>query len=48
VAEELDQLGDAIEVLAVEPLRTVEKDVQRNLVVMRSKQAASYPTRPTR
>jgi 16S rRNA (guanine527-N7)-methyltransferase len=48
VTEELDQLGNAVEVLAVESLRTVEKDVQRNLVVMRSKQAASYPTMPTR
>ena len=35
VGEELAQLTDAVEVLAVEPLRTVERDVQRNLVVLR-------------
>jgi 16S rRNA (guanine527-N7)-methyltransferase len=48
VPEELSQLDHSIEVLAVEPLRTVEKDVQRNLVVMRWQQAASNPTRPAR
>lgn len=45
VGEELAQLSrsvvsGSIEVLAVEPLRTIEKDVQRNLVVMR---AAALP-----
>jgi 16S rRNA (guanine527-N7)-methyltransferase len=50
VSQELQQLSSAIEVLAVEPLRTVEKDVQRNLVVMRSKEShpASDLTRPPR
>jgi 16S rRNA (guanine527-N7)-methyltransferase len=48
VPEELSQLDRSIEVLAVEPLRTVEKDVQRNLVVLRSPQPASDPTRPAR
>ncbi len=48
--EELRELSRSIEVLAVEPLRTVEKDVQRNLVVMRSLEAhpASDPTGPVR
>lgn len=48
VSEEFAHLDRSIEVLAVEPLRTVEKDVQRNLVVLRSLQAASDPTRPAR
>ena len=48
VGEELGQLGESIEVLTVEPLNTGEKDVQRNLVVMRAKRAlaASDTTRP--
>ena len=36
VGDELAQLTDAVEVLAVEPLRTVERDVHRNLVVLRA------------
>jgi 16S rRNA (guanine527-N7)-methyltransferase len=36
VAEELEQLVSSTEVLAVEPLDTLRKDVQRNLVVMRA------------
>jgi 16S rRNA (guanine527-N7)-methyltransferase len=36
VTEELEQLGSSTEVLAVEPLDTLRKDVQRNLVVMRA------------
>ena len=42
VQQEVGQLGSSIEVLAVEPLRTVERAVQRNLVVMRSRK--SRPT----
>lgn len=37
VAEELEDLDEWLEVLAVEPLHAVGKDVQRNLVVMQSK-----------
>jgi 16S rRNA (guanine527-N7)-methyltransferase len=50
VPQELQQLGHGVEVLAVEPLRTIDKDVQRNLVVMRSKQSrpSSDSTRPVR
>lgn len=50
VGEELAQLRGAIEVLAVEPLRTIEREVQRNLVVMRAKPvlASSGTTRPGR
>ena len=50
VEEELEQLTDPLEVLAVQPLRTIEKDVPRNLVVMRSKEThpAADPTGPVR
>jgi 16S rRNA (guanine527-N7)-methyltransferase len=50
VPDELRELSRSIEVLAVEPLRTVEKDVQRNLVVMRALgvHPASNPTGPAR
>jgi 16S rRNA (guanine527-N7)-methyltransferase len=48
VAEELDQLSSSIDVLAVEALHTIEKDVQRNLVVMRAAHATSDTTRPGR
>ena len=41
VGEELQHLGGSVEVLAVEELLTVQKDVQRNLVVMRPDHGAS-------
>jgi hypothetical protein len=41
VGDELAELDESTEVLAVEPLRTADKDVQRNLVVMRSTETAS-------
>ena len=42
VAEELAELDESLEVLAVEPLQAVGKDAQRNLVVMQSKPTASH------
>ena len=50
VQQEVQQLGSSIEVLAVETLRTVEKEVQRNLVVMRSRKScpSSDSTTPAR
>ncbi len=39
VQQEVEQLDSSFEVLAVEPLRTIEKDIQRNLVVMRSRKS---------
>jgi 16S rRNA (guanine527-N7)-methyltransferase len=46
VADELAELDGWLEVLAVDPLRSPGKDVQRNLVVMRSK-AIDRPRRST-
>lgn len=44
VGEEVERLDDTIELLALEPLETFQKDVQRNLVVMRAKPTTTSDT----